>query len=133
MLREELTVQSVGSVLHKVSGLQAVGVPSNEVRQVGVVGMWLNLEDEGREEGAMVALGVAQKEVFGLEGVGGKQETADRDGGEEVGVFQDGWSGVAAFSRTTANEEAGDVAFNELLVEVEEQIAEAVVGATLLA
>jgi hypothetical protein len=61
---------------------------------------------------------VAQEETMGLEGIGGKQETADGDGVEVVGSFEDGWLGKTTFSMTVAGDEAGDVAFDKVLVEV---------------
>ena len=76
---------------------------------------------------------MTQEEVIGLEGIRGKKKAADRDGDEVVRFFEGGWSSVAAFGRTSANEETGDVVFDELVVEVDEQVAEALVGATLLA
>ena len=39
---------------------------------------------------------------------------------------------MAAFGTAIAEEEAGDVAFNKTIVEVEEEVAEAVVGATFV-
>ena len=77
-------------------------------------------------------MGMAQQEVIGLDGVRGNEETANGDGGEVVGAFEDGGSGVSAFGGAVADEEAGDVVLDEALVEGGEVVAETVVGATLL-
>ena len=76
---------------------------------------------------------VAQEKAIGLHGVGGKEETADGDGGEMVGLFERGGSGLFAFGPTMADEETGDVAFDETLIEVGEQVGEVLVSATRMA
>ena len=52
---------------------------------------------------------------------------------EMVGAFENRWSGVATFGRAVADEEAGDVTFDEALVEIDEQMFEALIGPTLVA
>jgi hypothetical protein len=42
--------------------------------------------------------------------------------------FKDRWSGVASFGVTITGEEAGDVVFYEVLVQVCEQVTEMLVG-----
>jgi hypothetical protein len=73
---------------------------------------------------------MTEEETIGLHGIGGKEKAADGGSGEEVGAFQNGWSGVATFGWAIADQEAGDVAFDEALVEVSEEVGEAHFGPT---
>jgi hypothetical protein len=133
VLRKETTMQGVGAVVDEVFGDQGVGTQDTDVRKVGMVWQGLDAEDEGRGEGRVAIAGVAQEKAVGLHGVGGKEETADGDGGEMVGLFKSGWSGLFALGPTMAGEEAGDVAFDKALVEIGEQVREVLVGATRMA
>ena len=81
----------------------------------------------------MTADGVAQEETIGFDGVGGEQETADANGGEMVGSFHDGWSSMSPSGRTIANEKTGNVALDESLVEVREEMGETQTGEATLA
>jgi hypothetical protein len=110
-----------------------VGTLNGNVRKVGMVWERLDAECEGRGKGRVATPGLAEKQEIGLYGVGGKKETADSDGGEMVGLFEGGWSGMSAFGPTMAGKETGDVAFDEALIEVGEQMVEVLVGATRLA
>ncbi len=92
----------------------------------------LDLEGQGWGEGGVAGPPVAEKKVIGLHGVGCEQQAADGDGGEVIGLLQDGWSGLFAFGPAIADEETGDVAFNEAQVEVCEQVAEVLVSDALL-
>ena len=65
---------------------------------------------------------VTEEKTVWLEGVVGEEETAGGGREEVVGAFEGGGSGVAAFGWAIANEEAGDVALDEVLVEVGEQM-----------
>ena len=93
----------------------------------------LYLEREGWGEVGVAVLDVAEEEVIGLHWVMGKQEAADGDSGEVIGFFEDGGSGMAAFGGTIAQNEAGGVAFDEALVEVDEEMAETFVGPAAVA
>ncbi len=46
--------------------------------------------------------------------------------------FKNRWSGMSAFCMTIAGDEAGDVVFDEELVEIGEQMAETLVGAAAI-
>jgi hypothetical protein len=50
-----------------------------------------------------------------------------------VGTLKDGWASMTTFGMTVADEEAGDVVFNEVQFQICEEIAEALVSATALA
>jgi hypothetical protein len=80
----------------------------------------------------VVALGVGEQVATKLEGIGSNQETAGSGREEVVGAFENGRASVTPFGRTVADQEAGDVAFDETQVEIGEQVAETLVGATLL-
>ena len=132
VLGEEATMESVGTIFEEVSGDQGMGTGTGEVRMIGIArARWLEFEGEGGGECAVGIPGVTQEEAIGLEGIGCKEETADGGGEEVFGTFEDGGSSMATFGRTIADEEAGDVAFNEPLIEIDEQIMEALVGETL--
>jgi hypothetical protein len=75
---------------------------------------------------------VGQEEVIRLDGIRCEEKTADGDGEEALGAFEDGGSGMAAEGRTVADEQAGNVAFDEVLVEISEQMTEALVGPALI-
>lgn len=68
----------------------------------------------------MTVDGVAQEETVGFDGVGGEEETADGDDGEMVAAFEGGGFGVSASGVAVAHEQAGDAAFDQVLVEVRE-------------
>ncbi len=80
----------------------------------------------------MAILGVAEEKAVGLDGVGREEEATDGDGGEVVGLFESGWSGLFAFGPAVAHEQTGDIAFDESLVEVYEQTTEILIGGTRL-
>jgi hypothetical protein len=132
VLRKEATMEGVGAVVDEVFGDQVVGTLNGDVRKVGMVWERLDAECEGRSEGRVAGSPLAEKQAIGLHGVGGKEETADGDGGEMVGLFERGGSGLFAFGTTMAGEETGDVAFDETLVEVGEQVGEVLVGEAAL-
>ena len=50
-----------------------------------------------------------------------------------VGFFELRWAGVASSGWTGANEQAGDVVLDEVLVEVDEEMAETLISTALLA
>ncbi len=91
------------------------------------------MEDESRGKGSITTQSVAQEKVVGLYGIRSKEKTTDGDGSEMVGSLKNGWSGMAAFGSTIADEEAGDVVRDEMLVEVNEQMTKALVGEAALA
>src|SRR5262249_55481798 len=128
MLGEEAAMERIGSVLDEVFGLQGVGTLDSDVRDHGIERALLDLEHESRGKSGVATLGVTEEEAIGLERVRREQETADRDSGEMVGAFQYGWSSMAAFGRTIADKEAGDVAFDEALIESGEEMGETEVG-----
>jgi hypothetical protein len=125
VLKEEATMQGVGAVLDEVVGRQMVGAQYADVRKFGIGGLLMDLENEGGVEGGVAIDGLTEEKTFGLHGVLGQQKTTDGGGDEEVGAFEEGWSGMAAFGGTVADEEAGDVALDEALVEIGEQMGEA--------
>ncbi len=99
-----------------------------DVRKVGIIRERLDLEDKGWGEGRMDIRYVAQKELVGLHRMVGEQQTADGVSQEAFGAFADGGTGVAAFGRTVANKEAGDVVFDQVLIEIGEETPDALVG-----
>src|SRR5436189_3715155 len=116
-------MECVGTVLDEVTGRQLVTALDGDVRKV--FGRLLYLEPEGGAEGGVTTEGMAKAEMIGLHGIWGEQETADGGDKEEVGAFEERRSGMATTGRTVADEEAGDVALDESLVEVGEQMGEA--------
>jgi hypothetical protein len=80
----------------------------------------------------MAAEGVTKEKTVGLHGIRGEQETADGGDEEEIGAFEDGGSGMAPFGSTIADEETGNVALDETLIEIGEQVREAHFGPTAL-
>jgi hypothetical protein len=105
-----------------------VGIQKGQVREIGVVREGLDLEDEGWGRGSVATQGVAEEEAVGQEGVVGEEEAADGGGEEVVGAFEDGGASVTATGGAVADEEAGDMLFDEAEVEIVEQMAEALVG-----
>ncbi len=103
------------------------------MREVGICRQWLDLDSEGRCEGGVATFGVAEEKAIRLGWVGRKEKATDGDGREVVRLFQDGWSGLFAFGPTVAHKETGDVAFDESLIEVYEQMTEVLVGGARLA
>jgi hypothetical protein len=126
-------MEGVGAIVDEVFGDQVVGTLNGDVRKVGMVWERLDAECEGWGKGRVATPGLAEKQTIGLHGIGGKQETTDGDGGEMVGLFERGGSGLFALGTTMAGEETGDVAFDEALIEVGEQVVEVLVGATRIA
>ena len=102
------------------------------MREGGILRVRQDLEGECGGEGGVAALGVAQEDAMGLEGVTREQETTGGEGEEVVGSFKDGWSGMTAFGATVANEYTGDIACDEALVEVGKELGEAPIGPALV-
>ena len=102
------------------------------MRKVGIVRLWLNLEDESGSESCMTIEGMAQEDAVGLEGVGDKQEPTGGDDSEMVRTLKNSWSGVSAFGMTIAGDEAGDLMFDEELVKFGEQMPETLIGPTTI-
>jgi hypothetical protein len=67
-----------------------------------------------------------------MHGIAGEQQLGHGVGGEVLGTFEHGWSGTATFGWTTADEQAGHIALDEMLVEFGEQLGEACDGPTLV-
>jgi hypothetical protein len=132
LLREEATMQGIRTVLDEVFGFQAVGTKVGYKRNIGIVGPWLDLEYESGGEGGMGTLGVTQEEAIRLHGIRGEQQMAGSDGGEMVGAFEHGWPSMSATGRAVADEETGDVAFDEALVEIGQKTPEALVGPAVI-
>jgi hypothetical protein len=63
-----------------------------------------------------------------LHGISGHEETTCGNTQEPFGAFEDGGTGEAAFGAAVAHDEAGDAAFEEVLIEVGEELAQALVG-----
>ncbi len=93
-------------------------------------GVVLNLEHEGWLEGGVTTACVTEEKTIRLHGIMGEQQATGSGSDEEVGAFQDRWSGVATFGRAIADQEASDVAFDEALVEIGEEVGEAHFGPT---
>jgi hypothetical protein len=89
------------------------------------------LECEGWGEACIGRGDVGEQDAVGLEGITREEEVAGGDGVEVGTAFKDGRTSATAFGGTVADEEAGDVAFDEPLVEVDEQVVETFVGAAL--
>ena len=62
------------------------------------------------------------------EGIRCEKEMADGLPAEAVGAFEDRGTSLATFGRTVANEEAGDVACNEVQPQVIKEVSETIVG-----
>jgi hypothetical protein len=76
---------------------------------------------------------MAEEEEIGLDRVGSEEQATGGNGGEVVGLFQGRWSGVFATGSTVAHKETGDIAFDESLIEIYEQMTEVLVGGARLA
>jgi hypothetical protein len=110
-----------------------MGTKDGELSKIGVGGQGLDLEREGWGEGGARTMNVTEEEmVVGLEGIGSEEKLTESDVGEVFGAFEERWAGVAAFGGTVADEEAGDVVFDETLVEGGEQTMETLVGPPLI-
>jgi hypothetical protein len=81
----------------------------------------------------MTTPGVAQEETVGLHRVGGEQEMADSKSGKVIGAFERRGSSMSASGMTVAEEEAGHVAFDELLIEVYQEMIEVSIGTSVFA
>jgi len=57
--------------------------------------------------------------MAGVDWALGHEKVADGGSHEVVGFFEGAGTGMAAFGTAIADEEAGDVAFNKAIVEVE--------------
>jgi hypothetical protein len=86
------------------------------------------LEGEGGGEGSVATEGMAEEEVIRLYGIRRKEKTARGDGDEVVGLFKDGRPGLFSLCSTIADEETGNVALDEALVEGCKELAEVLVG-----
>ena len=111
-------MEGVGAVVEEVAGSQVWG-PG--LVKWGMLGLWdgegSEFKCQGRCERAVVVFDVTEEKAIRVEGVVCEEETASGSGEEVFGAFEGGGSGVAAFGGTVADEEAGDVAFDEALVE----------------
>jgi hypothetical protein len=101
-------------------------------RDFGVVGVAPDLEDERGGESDMGTFDVREQQLMGVEGIRGEEHAIGGDAQKALGAFQDGWTGVAAFGWTVANDEAGEVAFDQVLIEISEELAQALVSPTFL-
>jgi hypothetical protein len=95
-----------------------VGTLDDDVREDRFFREWVDLEGESGSESDMATEGVGQEVVVGQEGVRGEEETANSNSEEALGAFEDGGAGASAFGRATANKQASDVAFDEVLIEI---------------
>jgi hypothetical protein len=93
----------------------------------------LYLEWEGRSEVSVTVKVMTEEEVIRLHWVGREKETADGDVEEVFWALKNGWSGVSTFGMTIAGDEAGDVVFDEALIEAGEQTMEVLIGPAFLA
>ena len=91
------------------------------------------MENEGGLEWGVATVGMTEEETVGLHRIRCEEQAADGGDEEEVGAFQKGWAGVAAFGGAVADEETGDVAHYEALIKVGEQMGVAQLGPTALA
>jgi hypothetical protein len=90
------------------------------------------LEDESGGESCPGTLGVREQEVRRIDGIRRKEHATGSNAQEALGALEDGGAGVATFSRTVANKEAGDVAFDQMLIEVSKEVTQALVGPAFL-
>jgi hypothetical protein len=97
------------------------------VRKVGIVSSGLDLECEGGGESAVTVCYVAEEEAIRLERIGGEQEATDGEVLEMIRSFKNRWSGVSTFGMTITDEEAGDVVFDEVRLQVCEETRETLV------
>src|SRR5262249_49439701 len=72
-----------------------------------------------------------EEEVIGLEGITGDEQMAAGNVFEAFRTFEDGWAGAVTFAWAVADEDAGDVTGDEVLVEFFEQVRETAVGPAL--
>lgn len=157
VISEETTVQGVGTVVEEILALEVVFAEHGDVGHAGILGesgrsieLWilvvfgvgvfcgfgrlgrgtLDFEDESGGKVVLPVLGLREQETVGIKRMRGEEEMAGGEGREVVGFFQDAGAGVAATYSVVANKETGDVAFEQALVEVSKQGAEALVGPT---
>ena len=110
--------------------MQAVGTEAGDVRKVRVVrvGQYAEGKRGGETQGRVVAVNVGEQEMIRLHGISCHEETTCGDTQEAFGAFQGGGTGEAAFGAAVAHDEAGDAAFETVLIEIGEQLTEALVG-----
>ena len=77
-------------------------------------------------------MNVGKQEMIRLHGISGHQETACGNMQETFGAFEDGGTGEAAFGAAVAHDETGDAAFDQMLIEIGEQLTQALVGPAAL-
>ena len=138
MVAEEQAVEDIGARGHEIGGPEGVGAVEGEGRESGIGDVLLEVERERGGGSGLEAFGVGEEEGSGLqgvvgselEGVVGDEQTAHGNVFEASASFKDGRFGVATFGWTVADEEAGDVACDEVLVEFFKQIGETAVGPT---
>ena len=80
----------------------------------------------------MDTLGVSQQEAIRLHWIRCKQQTADGEREETLGAFEGRGSGMTAFGWTVANKQAGNVACNEMLIELGKQTPKTLVSPALV-
>ncbi len=102
------------------------------MRKVGIVRLWLDLEDESGGESSMTTEGMAQEDAVGKEGVGDEQEPIGGDDSETVRTLNNRWPCESSFGMTVAGDEAGNLMFDEELVKLGEQVPETLVGPAAL-
>jgi hypothetical protein len=101
---------------------------AGDVRKIRVERVGQYAQAQRRGQGSVVAVNVGQQEMIRLHGISGHEETTCGNTQETFGTFEDGGTGEAAFGAAVAHDEAGDAAFYEVLIEIGEQLTEALVG-----
>src|SRR5579859_2207945 len=76
---------------------------------------------------------MTQEEAIRVEWIGREEQTAGGNFGKLVGTFKNGWPGVSTFGWTIADDDAGNVVVDKLLVKVCEEMTETLVGPAALA
>jgi hypothetical protein len=107
-----------------------MGTKGGDVRKIRVerVGQYVEGERGSQGQGGVVGVHVGEQEMIRLHGISCHEETACGDPLETFGTFEDGGTGEAAFGPTVAHDEAGDAAFEQVLIEIGEETAQASVG-----
>jgi hypothetical protein len=98
--------------------------------RVGRRGQYAQAQRGGEAQGRVVGVNVGQEEMVRLHGISCHEQTTCSDCLETLGAFQDGGTGETAFGAAIAHDETGNAAFETVLIEIGEQLTQALVGPT---
>jgi hypothetical protein len=106
-----------------------MGTRGGDTRKIRVesIGQYAEGKRGSQGQGGVVTVNVGEQELIRLHGISCHEEMACGDPVETLGAFEGGGTGEAAFGAAVAYDEAGDAAFYEVLIEIGEQLPQALV------